>query len=131
MGDAYPSSLGSTSAPEAKTLAPRARQKCRFAWRRTASRRPLERPWTRSGLGVSVDRRREPVECAREQVIYHLFVCHRSAGSEAAPPLDELAGRGALEQLPEDRGRGYETLLIDMRPTRVEQLLPRLVDPSG
>jgi Mrp family chromosome partitioning ATPase len=63
-------------------------------------------------------------------VIYHLFVCHRSAGSEAAPALDELAGRSALEQLSEDPGSGYETLLIDMGPARVEEILPRLLDPS-
>jgi hypothetical protein len=64
-------------------------------------------------------------------VRYHLFVCHGCPVSESAPPLDQLAGRSALEQLPYDRGGGDETLLIKMRSARVEKLLPRLLDPSG
>jgi hypothetical protein len=67
----------------------------------------------------------------RGRVRYHLFVCHGSSLSEAAPPLDQLARWSAPEQLPDDRGGGDEALLIKMRPARVEKLLPRLLDPSG
>ena len=62
---------------------------------------------------------------------YHLFVCHRLSRGEAASALDELPGRSVLEQLSEKRGGGCHALLIDMGPGRLEELLPRLLGPSG
>ena len=63
-------------------------------------------------------------------MIYHLFTCHGLDPSKIVPARDELARRSALEEPPEQGGGSRDTLFIDMRPACVEEVLPRLLDPS-